>query len=82
METVVASVRKTGRVVGVSEAYTTGGFINEVLVRINETAFDYLDAPMARVGAADVPVPMAESLEDAAIPGVEAIIAGIRRTLR
>ncbi len=82
MDTIVQSVRKTGRVVGVTEAYKTGSFISEVLTRINEVAFDWLDAPMVRVAAADVPVPMAETLEDAAIPGVEAIIAGIRQALR
>jgi pyruvate/2-oxoglutarate/acetoin dehydrogenase E1 component/TPP-dependent pyruvate/acetoin dehydrogenase alpha subunit len=82
METVVASVRKTGHVVGVTEAYKTGSFISELLVLINESAFDWLDAPMVRVAAADVPVPMAETLEDAAIPSTEAIIAGVRRVLR
>ncbi len=45
-------------------------------------AFDWLDAPMVRVCAADVPVPMAESLEDAAIPNVDAIIKGVRQVLR
>jgi pyruvate/2-oxoglutarate/acetoin dehydrogenase E1 component/TPP-dependent pyruvate/acetoin dehydrogenase alpha subunit len=82
METVVASVRKTGHVVGVTEAYKTGSFISELFVLINESAFDWLDAPMVRVAAADVPVPMAETLEDAAIPSTEAIIAGVRRVLR
>ena len=82
MDTVAASVRKTGRVVGVTEGYKTGSFLTELLTRINEVAFDYLDAPMVRVSAADVPVPMAETLEDAAIPGVQAIIDGIRQTLR
>ncbi len=82
LETVVASVRKTGRVVGVTEAYKTGSFISELFTCINEVAFDYLDAPMVRVAAADVPVPMAESLEDAAIPNTEAIIKGIYRVLR
>ncbi len=82
METVVASVRKTGRVVGVTEAYKTGSFISELFTLINESAFDWLDAPMVRVAAADVPVPMAETLEDAAIPNVDAIIAGVRRALR
>ena len=81
METVVQSVRKTGRVVGVSEGYKTGGFISELFTLINETAFDWLDAPMVRVAAADVPVPMAESLEDAAIPNVDAIITGVHRVL-
>jgi pyruvate/2-oxoglutarate/acetoin dehydrogenase E1 component len=81
METIVQSVRKTGRVVGVSEGYRTGGFISEVITRINESAFDWLDAPMVRIAAADVPVPMAESLEDAAIPSVDAIIGGVRQAL-
>ncbi len=82
METVVASVRKTGRVVGVTEAYKTGSFISELIARINESAFDWLDAPIVRVAARDVPVPMSETLEDEAIPGVEAIIAGIRQALK
>ena len=82
METVVQSVRKTGRVVGVSEGYRTGGFMSELFTRINESAFDWLDAPMVRVTAADVPVPMSETLEDAAIPGVDAIIAGVHKVLR
>jgi pyruvate/2-oxoglutarate/acetoin dehydrogenase E1 component len=51
-------------------------------MRIQEELFDWLDAPVTRVCAADVPVPMSEPLEDAAIPNVEAIIAGIRRVLR
>ena len=82
METIVASVKKTGRVVGVTEAYKTGSFISEVAMRIQEEVFDWLDAPVVRVAAADVPVPMSEPLEDTAIPSVEAIIAGIREVLR
>ncbi|MBN1402779.1 MAG: dehydrogenase E1 component subunit alpha/beta [Anaerolineae bacterium] len=82
METIVRSVQKTGRVVGVSEGYRTGGMMSEVFTRINESAFDWLDAPMVRVTAADVPVPMAESLEDAAIPNVDAIMDGVRQALR
>lgn len=81
METIALSVKKTGRVVGVTEAYKTGSFISELAVRIQEEVFDWLDAPVARVCAADVPVPMAETLEDAAIPTVEAIVAGIRQVL-
>jgi len=82
LETVTQSVRKTGRVVGVSEGYKTGNFLAELLTQINESAFDWLDAPMVRVAAADVPVPMAETLEDEAIPSVDAIIAGVRQALR
>ena len=82
METVAASVKKTGRVVGVTEACKTGSFISELATRIQEELFDWLDAPVVRVCAADVPVPMSEPLEDAAIPSVEAIVAGIRQALR
>ncbi len=74
LETVAASVRKTGRIVGVTEAYKTGSFISELFTLVNESAFDWLDAPMVRVTALDVPVPMAESLEDAAIPSVDRIV--------
>jgi 2-oxoisovalerate dehydrogenase E1 component len=82
MDTVSASIRKTGRVVGVTEGYRTGSFISELAMRIQEEVFDWLDAPVVRVGAADVPVPMSETLEDAAIPNVEAIVSGIRQVLR
>jgi pyruvate/2-oxoglutarate/acetoin dehydrogenase E1 component/TPP-dependent pyruvate/acetoin dehydrogenase alpha subunit len=82
METVAASVKKTGRVVGVAEGYRTGSFISELAMSIQEEVFDWLDAPVVRVAAADVPVPMAETLEDAAIPNVGAIIAGIRQAMR
>jgi len=82
METVGTSVRKTGRVVGVTEAYRTGSFLSELTARIQEELFDWLDAPVVRVAAADVPVPMSEPLEDAAIPSVERIVAGIRQALR
>jgi pyruvate/2-oxoglutarate/acetoin dehydrogenase E1 component len=81
MSTVAESVRKTGHVVGVTEAYKTGSFISEVAARVQEELFDWLDAPFVRVAAADVPVPMSEPLEDAAIPGVDAIIAGIRQAI-
>ncbi|MFC2023537.1 pyruvate dehydrogenase complex E1 component subunit beta [Chloroflexota bacterium] len=81
MDTIAKSVKKTGRVVGVTEAYKTGSFITELAMRIQEEVFDWLDGPVVRVAAADVPVPMSESLEDAAIPSVEAIMTGIRRVL-
>jgi pyruvate dehydrogenase E1 component alpha subunit len=82
MDTVAASVRKTGRVIGITEAYKTGSFVSELATRIQEELFDWLDAPVMRIAAADVPVPMSEALEDAAIPGVDVIIAGIRDVLR
>ena len=70
---ILESVRKTGRVLLVSEGYNNGNFMCEVAMRINEHAFDYLDAPMVRVCAADVPIPMSPPLEDAAIPNAKRI---------
>ncbi|NLX43408.1 MAG: dehydrogenase, partial [Chloroflexi bacterium] len=81
MEAVGASVRKTGRVVGVTEAYRTGSFLSELAARIQEELFDWLDAPVVRVCGADAPVPMSETLEDACVPNVQAVIAGIRQVL-
>jgi pyruvate/2-oxoglutarate/acetoin dehydrogenase E1 component/TPP-dependent pyruvate/acetoin dehydrogenase alpha subunit len=81
MDTVVGSIQKTGRFVGVTEAYENTSFINEVMARVNEQAFDWLDAPMVRVAAANVPVPRAEVLEDLAIPNVERIVAACRKVM-
>ena len=82
IETVVNSVKKTGRLVGVTEAYSTGSFLGEIFALVNEQAFDYLDAPMVRVAAADVPVPMSEALEAVAVPNTRSVVAGIRKALR
>jgi pyruvate/2-oxoglutarate/acetoin dehydrogenase E1 component len=57
IDTVIGSIKKTGRFVGVTESYENTSFINEVMAQINELAFDWLDAPMVRVAAANVPVP-------------------------
>jgi pyruvate/2-oxoglutarate/acetoin dehydrogenase E1 component len=81
IDTIVASVKKTGRLVCVSEAYENTGFINEVMMQVNEQAFDYLDAPMVRVASANVPVPRAEILEDNAIPNVARIMAACRKVV-
>jgi 2-oxoisovalerate dehydrogenase E1 component len=62
-EAVLSSVRKTGRVLVLHEAPTTGGFGGEVASTIAERAFEHLDAPVARLGALDTPVPFAKSLE-------------------
>lgn len=76
------TVEKTGRVVVAYEGYKNNGFGAELIATINEVAFDWLDAPIVRVASADVPVPMAETLEAEAIPGVEALVEGIREVLR
>ena len=81
IETVVNSVKKTGRFVGVTESYENTSFINEVMALVNELAFDWLDAPMMRVAAANVPIPRAEVLENLAIPDVEKIVAACRKVV-
>ena len=81
LDTIVASVKKTGRLVGVSEGYENTNFINEVMAQVNDQAFDWLDAPMVRVAAANVPVPRAEVLEDQAIPNVGRIMAACRKVV-
>ena len=75
IDCILDSVKKTGRLVLVSEAYRNANWVCEIAMRVNEFAFDYLDAPIQRVCAADVPVPMSPTLEDAAIPGPENIVA-------
>ena len=80
-QTILDSVKKTGRVVGVTEAYENTSFINEVMAVINDEAFDWLDAPMVRVAAANVPVPRAEILEDLAIPNVNRIVEACRKVV-
>lgn len=81
IDTVVKSIRKTGRFVGVTESYENTSFINEVMAQVNELAFDWLDAPMIRVAAANVPVPRAEILEDQAIPNVGRIMGACRKVV-
>ena len=81
MDTVVNSIRKTHRFVGVTEAYENTSFINEVMAQINEKAFDWLDGEMIRVAAANVPVPRAEVLEDLAIPNVSRIVEACRKAV-
>jgi 2-oxoisovalerate dehydrogenase E1 component len=81
IDAIVASVKKTGRLVGVTEAYENTSFINEVMIQVNELAFDYLDAPMVRVAAANVPIPRAEVLEDRVIPNVGRITAACRKVV-
>ena len=80
-DTVITSIKKTGRFVGVTESYENTSFINEVMAVINEQAFDWLDAPMIRVAAANVPVPRAEILEDLAIPNTQRIVEACRKVM-
>ena len=77
-ETVVESVSRTHRAVVVDEAWRSVGLSAEIAAQISEMAFYELDAPVARVCAAEVPVPYAAQLERAALPQVEDIVAAIR----
>lgn len=81
METVLASVRKTGRCVVASQAVLIGSYVNEVVARIMETAFDDLDAPVARVGARNGISPQATGLEKAFLPSPAEILAAVRGLL-
>ena len=76
--TVLASVRKTRRVVVVDEGWRSGSLAAEVVARIAEQAFYDLDAPPARVCSEEVPIPYARHLEEAALPQPDGIVAAVR----
>jgi len=81
-ETVIESVKKTTRLLCVYEAVKTLGIGAEISAMIAESeAFDYLDAPIIRLGGAESPIPYNPELEKAAVPQVPDIVAGIRRLL-
>jgi 2-oxoisovalerate dehydrogenase E1 component len=81
MATVLGSVRKTGRCVVACHAVRVGSFAAEIAARIGEEAFDDLDAPVGRVGAADGISPQAEVLERAFLPGPDDIVAAVAALL-
>ena len=78
-ETIAASIKKTNRAVVVHEACLTGGFGAEVSARINSELFDYLDAPVLRVAAKDVPMPFSRCLENFVLPKAEDVIKAVRQ---
>ena len=78
MATVLASVGRTRRVLVVEEAWRSGGLAGEVLARVAEEAFFELDAAPARVCGAEVPMPYAKHLEEAAMPMPARIVAAAR----
>src|SRR5262249_12890042 len=73
-DTIVASVQKTGRAVTVEEGWAQSGVGAEIAARIMEHAFDYLDAPVARVSGKEVPMPYAANLEKLALPSVAEVV--------
>lgn len=82
-ETIIESVKKTGRLIVVHEAVKRGGFGGEIASVIAESeAFDYLDAPIKRLGALAVPIPYNPHLEKATVPQVEDIIEAVKETVR
>jgi pyruvate dehydrogenase E1 component beta subunit len=78
-ETIIGSVRRTHRAVIVDEGWRSGSISAEISTRIMEQAFYDLDAPVERVCSAEVPMPYAKHLEDAALPGVDGIVAAVTR---
>jgi 2-oxoisovalerate dehydrogenase E1 component beta subunit len=77
-EAIVATVKKTGKVLIVHEDTRTGGLAGEITARINERAFEWLDGPIMRVTAHDVPLPYAPTLEDFVLPQTEDIVKAAR----
>ncbi|CAN5255680.1 pyruvate dehydrogenase complex E1 component subunit beta [soil metagenome] len=77
-ETIIASVKKTGRAVTVEEGWQQSGVGAEIAARIMEHAFDYLDAPVGRVSGKDVPMPYAANLEKLALPSVADVVAAAK----
>jgi pyruvate dehydrogenase E1 component beta subunit len=77
-ETIIASVMKTGRIVTVEEGWQQSGVGAEITARVVERAFDYLDAPPARVSGKDVPMPYAANLEKLALPSVAEVIEAVK----
>jgi 2-oxoisovalerate dehydrogenase E1 component len=77
METVLASVRKTGRCVVASQAVLVGSYVNEIVARIQLEAFAFLDGPVGRIGAANGISPQAESLERAFLPNAGDVVRAV-----
>jgi pyruvate dehydrogenase E1 component beta subunit len=80
LDTILASVRKTNRVVVVEEGWPHGGVGANLAALIQEQAFDHLDAPIQRVTGADVPMPYSKRLEQSSIPHPEHIVSAVLET--
>jgi len=79
VESIVRSIRKTGRLVAAEEGFPQCGIGAEICTIANEFAFDYLDAPPERVTGADVPMPYSKEIEDLAIPQSRNIVNAVKR---
>jgi pyruvate dehydrogenase E1 component beta subunit len=78
IETIIASVKKTGRLVSVEEGWRQSGVGAEIAAAVTEQAFDWLDAPVMRVTGKDVPMPYAANLEKLALPSVADVVAAAK----
>ena len=81
VEAIVESVKRTGRLVIAHEAVEHGGFGAEIAAQVQRSAFDYLDAPIERVGAPFAPIPLSPPLEDAYLPGANDVVVAVRAML-
>lgn len=81
-ETIITSVRKTGRLLVVDEAYQTFGIHSEIIALVSETAFKDLKASPRRIGNPGVPIPFEVTLEEAVLPGKTKLVAAIREMMR
>jgi len=81
LDAILASVRKTGRLIIAHEAHRSVGVGAEIASLVQEHAFDYLDAPIVRVGAMDIPIPSSKPLEDVVLPGATQILAAIKQVV-
>jgi pyruvate dehydrogenase E1 component beta subunit len=79
--TVIQSFKKTNRLVIVEEAWPLASISSEITFKVQKEAFDYLDAPILRVTAADVPLPYAPTLIDASLPNPARIIKAVKQTM-
>jgi pyruvate dehydrogenase E1 component beta subunit len=78
VETIVESVKKTGRIVTIEEGWRQSGVGAEIAAAVTELAFDWLDAPVSRVTGKDVPMPYAANLEKLALPSVAEVVAAAK----
>ena len=81
METVIASVKRTNRIVTVEEAWPVCSIGSEICARVASEAFDWLDAPPTKVSGEDVPMPYAANLEKLALPNAEKVVAAVKGVL-
>ena len=78
---IAESVKKTNNVLIVHEACLTGGFGGEIAARIGQELFDYLDSPITRIGAKDVPIPFSPVMENFVLPQMSDIVEGVKKIL-